>query len=243
MWTAASLRVARRYTARPGIPAIALAAAAPWLAGWLWLAAAALAALTGAVLLFFRDPPRRPLPAPPGTVYAVTDGTVKAVRRDVTVPWLPGGPYTQVSVFLSLLDVHTARSPVAGRLESWTKLDGQCRTAMRQAAETENRRGQLTITPDGGSAVIGVLLAAGLIARRITQWARPGALTPGERLGIIHFGSRSVLYLPQDRYRVMVAAGDRLAAGRTPVARVLYRTPTYRRSGAVAYQTGKAPPP
>ena len=159
------------------------------------------------------------------------------------MPWLPGGPYTQVSVFLSLLDVNTARSPVAGRLESWTKLDGQCRTAMRQAAETENRRGQLTITPDGGSAVIGVLLAAGLIARRITQWARPGALTPGERLGIIHFGSRSVLYLPQDHYRVMVAAGDRLAAGRTPVARIVYRTRLCRRSGTVACQTGKAPPP
>jgi phosphatidylserine decarboxylase len=152
------------------------------------------------------------------------------------VPWLPGGPWRQVSVFLTLADVHVAWSPVPGRLASWTWRDGRGRAAMRQAAEDENRQARITIeTADGvtgapgtggvagdhvaGGDVIGVVLIAGLIARRITRWAPPGALSLGRRLGIIHFGSRSVLYVPADRYELLVTKGDRLTAGVTPIAR------------------------
>jgi phosphatidylserine decarboxylase len=219
VWTARSLRVAGRYLLPPLLGGVGLAAA-----GRRRAAAAALAAAAG-VVLFFRDPERRPGPREPDVVYAVTDGKVVLVRGGVRVPWLPGGPYRQVSVFLSLADVHVARSPVSGTMISWTWLDGKCRAAMRQAAEDENRQGRIVIeTGAGGEGdVIGVLLTAGLIARRITQWAPPGAIAGGRRLAIIHFGSRSVMYLPEDRYELLIRQGDRVSAGLSPVARRLVR--------------------
>lgn len=211
MWTTSSLRVAARY----GLPPL-LAGLGLGLAGRRRTAAAALG-LAGTVALFFRDPARLPDPCQPGVVYAVTDGRVVLVRDDVTVPWLPGGPWRQVSVFLTLADVHVAWSPAAGKLASWTWRDGRGRAAMRQSAEDENRQARITIEADDHT--IGVVLIAGLIARRITRWAPPGALAVGRRLGIIHFGSRSVLYVPADRYELLVTKGDRLQAGRTPLAR------------------------
>jgi hypothetical protein len=79
--------------------------------------------------------------------------------------------------------------------------------------------------------VIGVLLAAGLIARWITQRARPGVLAPSDRLGIIHFGSRSVLYLPQDRYRVTAAPpGRRAHAGRPQAMKLPLTNPRISRT-------------
>lgn len=104
---------------------------------------------------------------------------------------------------------------------SWTWLDGKCRAAMRQAAEDENRQGGIVIQTEADGDIIGVVLTIGLIARRITQWALPGVLPPGRRLAIIHFGSRSVLHLPKDRYEVLVGEGDRVSAGRSAVGRRL----------------------
>jgi phosphatidylserine decarboxylase len=212
VWTAASLRVAGRYLLPPLLGGLGLAAAGRW------RAAAPMLATAAGLALFFRDPDRQPDPRPPGAVYAPTDGKVMLVRDAVPVPWLPAGRYRQVSVFLSLADVHVARSPVPGKLLSWTWLDGKCRAAMLAAAEQENRQARIAIETEAGGDVIGVLLTAGLIARRITRWASPGALTLGRRLGIIHFGSRSVVYLPEDRYELLVAKGDRLTAGRSAIA-------------------------
>ncbi len=212
MWTGRSLRVARRYLLPPLLGGIGLAAAGRRRAGVFLLAFA------GAVLVFFRDPSRS-ASSQPGLVYAVTDGKVVLVRDGVRVPWLPDGVYRQVSVFLSLADVHVARSPAAGELLSWAWRDGKCLAAMRREAEEENRQGRLVILASGDA--FGVVLTAGLIARRITRWARPGPLGPGERLGIIHFGSRSVLYVRQDRDELLIGEGDRVTAGVTPVARRL----------------------
>jgi phosphatidylserine decarboxylase len=213
VWTARSLRVAGRYAAPPLLAGTGLAAA-----GRRRAAAAALG-LAATVVLFFRDPARRPAAGETDVVYAVTDGRVMLVRDGVHVPWLPGGPYHQVSVFLTLADVHVARSPASGKMISWTWRDGRGRAAMRQAAEDENRQARITIETEAAGDAIGVVLIAGLIARRITQWALPGPLTPGRRLGIIHFGSRSILYLPEARYELLVTKATRLHAGRTPVAR------------------------
>lgn len=213
MWTARSLRVASRYALPPLLAGIGLAAA-----GRRRAAAAALG-LAGTVVLFFRDPWRFPDTCRPGEVYAVTDGRVMLVRDGVHVPWLPGGPWRQVSVFLTLADVHVAWSPGSGQMSSWTWRDGKGRAAMRQAAEDENRQARITIETETGGDVIGVVLIAGLIARRITRWALPGVLGVGRRLGIIHFGSRCVIYVPQDRYELLVTKGDRIRAGLTPVAR------------------------
>ncbi|MBV9855598.1 MAG: phosphatidylserine decarboxylase [Streptosporangiaceae bacterium] len=215
MWTAGSLRVAARYVLPPLLAGTGLAAA-----GRRGAAAAALAAAAG-ITLFFRDPGRFPDPCEPGVVYAVTDGKVVLVGDGVHVPWLPGGPYRQVSVFLSLADVHVAWSPVSGKMVSWTWLDGKCRAAMLRAAEEGNRQSRITIETGTGGDMIGVVLAAGLIARRITQWALPGVLLLGRRLAIIHFGSRCVMYVPQARYELLAARGDRLTAGVSPVARRL----------------------
>jgi phosphatidylserine decarboxylase len=213
VWTARSLRVAGRYALPPLLAGTGLAVVGRR------RAAAAAFGLTATVVLFFRDPGRFPDPGQPGVVYAVTDGRVMLVRDGVHVPWLPSGPWRQVSVFLTLADVHVAWSPVSGKLASWTWRDGRGRAAMRQAAEEENRQARITIETETGGDVIGVMLIAGLIARRITRWAPPGALTLGRRLGIIHFGSRCVIYLPADRYELLVARGDRVTAGQTPVAR------------------------
>jgi phosphatidylserine decarboxylase len=233
--------VAARYALPPLLAGTGLAAA-----GRRRAATAALG-LAATVVLFFRDPGRFPQPGRPGMVYAVTDGRVMLVRDGVHVPWLPGGPWRQVSVFLTLADVHVAWTPVSGKLTSWTWRDGRGRAAMRQSAEDENRQARLTIETDRdptdapqtgrdatgplqtggdptraaqtGGDVIGVALIAGLIARRITRWAPPGTLPLGRRLGIIHFGSRCVIYLPADRYDLLVTKGDRLTAGVTPIAR------------------------
>ena len=129
MWTARSLRVASRYVVPPLVGGTGLA-----VAGHRRAAAAVLVAAAG-VVLFFRDPGRLPDLCEPGVVYAVTDGRVVLVRDGVHVPWLPGGPYRQVSVFLSLADVHVAWSPVSGKMLSWTWQDGKCRAAMLRAAE------------------------------------------------------------------------------------------------------------
>jgi phosphatidylserine decarboxylase len=210
VWTGPSLRVARRYALPPLLGGLGLA-----LAGRPWAAGVALAGAFG-IALFFRDPSRAAA-GDPGLVYAVTDGKVVLVREGVRVPWLPDGGYRQVSVFLSLADVHVARSPARGELLSWTWRDGRYLAANKHAAEQENRQGRLVIQTAGQP--IGVVLTAGLIARRITRWVRPGPLGLGERLGIIHFGSRSVMYLRQDSYELLIGEGDRVRAGVTPVAR------------------------
>ena len=202
--------VARRYVVPPfaaGLPLVA--SGRRW--GW------GLVAVGAAVLAFFRDP-ERPVAADPSLVYAACDGFVTAVEDDVEDAALPGGRGTRVTVFLSLTDVHINRAPLAGRLVSSEQLGAGFAPALFQGA-ADNRRNRLVF--EGPSGPFVVVQVAGALARTITNWVRPGdTVTAGQRLGVIHFGSRTDVLLPAGTARVLVTRGSRVRGGVTPLARL-----------------------
>ena len=201
MITTRSWQAGRRYV----LPLLTLAGA---LAPARKRAALAPLGAAGLMLAFFRDPDRV-CPTEPGTAYAPTDGTVTAVEDD--------GRTLKVVTFLALQNVHVARAPVAGPLAAWSWQPGPCRPAFLRRAE-ENRRAELWIVTEGGGRV-GLILAAGILARRVVPWARPGdALAAGQRLGIICLGSKSILLLPSGQFTPLARRGQRVTAGVTPIA-------------------------
>ncbi len=185
------------------------------LAGGLRAAARALLVAAAPALLCFRDPERR-LDPDEGAVYAVADGVVTGVDP-VVESWLEGGEGTRVSTFLALYDVHVTRSPVAGRIALEEELAGGFRPAFQRKAE-DNRRRRLAI--DGPRGRVVVTQVAGMVARRVAPWVRLGQeLTAGQRLAMIHFGSRVDVVLPTDSAEVCVRVGQRVRAGASPLAR------------------------
>jgi phosphatidylserine decarboxylase len=200
--TARSWQAARRYV----LPLLLLAGVlAP---GRKRAAALAPLGAAGLMLTFFRDP-ERACPTKPGLAYAPTDGTVTAVEDD--------GRTLKVVTFLALNNVHVARAPVAGPLAAWSWQPGPCLPAFLRRAE-QNRRAELWIETDGGGRV-GLVLAAGILARRVVPWVQPGdELAAGQRLGIICLGSKSILLLPSGRFTPLARRGQHVTAGVTPVA-------------------------
>jgi len=175
-------------------------------AGWMG-ASAALASLA-----FFRDP-ERPLDPEPNTVYATADGVIVGVEEG-SDPWLPEA--LRISTFLALHNVHIIRSPVAGGITHAEEVDGGFAPAFLGRAGS-NLRKRLAIEGPAGRVV--VVQIAGMLARRITSWVGLGSpLAPGQRVGLIHFGSRTEVLLPADRFEARVQAGDRVKAGVTPIA-------------------------
>lgn len=177
----------------------------------------ALLTLSAAVLAFFRDP-ERPLPRDPALVYAASDGFVTGVDDDVEEPWLPDGRATRVTVFLSLTNVHVNRSPVAGTLTRSEQVGAGFAPALFRGAQ-DNRRNRLRFEGPAGPVV--VVQVAGAIARTITNWVRVGdGVVAGQRLGVIHFGSRTDVLLPRGAGEVLVSRGSRVRAGVTPLFRL-----------------------
>lgn len=182
------------------------------------LAARGAIGAAGAVALFFRDPERRLVPET-DTVYAAADGIVASVERAVEDPWLPGTPACRISVFLSLHNVHVNRAPVAGLITDVQELGGGFAPALFSRA-VDNRRTRIAVDSDRGRVV--VVQIAGLIARTISTWVRVGdSVAPGQRLGMIHFGSRTDVLLSAAGADVLVGVGARVRAGVTPLARLL----------------------
>ncbi len=177
----------------------------------LWLVPA-LAALP--VAAFFRDP-NREVPEDEAAVVAASDGRVLSVERLTNAAL--GGELLRVAVFLSVLDVHINRAPVAGKVvEQWVE-DGGYAPAMRPAAE--HNVAAYTVLETGRGRVT-VVQRTGLLARRIVHRAPVGALLArGERFGLIRFGSRTDVYLPADAADATVAPGDRVTGGSTVIAR------------------------
>jgi phosphatidylserine decarboxylase len=158
------------------------------------------------------------LAADPLLVYAASDGFVTTVEDDVEDAALPGGRGTRVAVFLSLTDVHVNRAPLPGRLVSSEQLGSGFAPALFKGA-ADNRRNRLVF--EGPSGPFVVVQVAGALARTITNWVRPGdAVTAGQRLGVIHFGSRTDVLLPAGTARVLVSRGSRVRGGVTPLARL-----------------------
>ncbi|GAA1735409.1 phosphatidylserine decarboxylase [Luedemannella helvata] len=172
----------------------------------------------GPVAAFFRDPERQ-VPTDPSAVVAASDGRVLSVERlrdDKLGTW-GEREYLRVAVFLSVLDVHVNRAPVAGRVADQFVVDGGFAAAMKPEAE-HNVAAYTVLETTRGPVV--VAQRTGLIARRIVHRAPAGSLLArGERFGLIRFGSRTDVYLPADLAVAEVAVGDRVVGGETVIAR------------------------
>ncbi len=178
--------------------------------GWLALA------IAGATSLFFRDPERR-LDPDPSLVYAAADGVIANIDHSTVDPWIPDDAVVRISTFLSLHNVHVNRSPVAGQITETEEIPGGFAPALFGRAE-KNQRKRLAI--DGAAGRVVVVQIAGMIARKISCWVSVGdKVKAGERIGLIHFGSRTDVLLPTRRATVVVQVGDRVRAGVTPLAR------------------------
>ncbi|MFY1673215.1 phosphatidylserine decarboxylase [Plantactinospora sp. WMMB334] len=178
----------------------------------LWLLPALAA---GPVAAFFRDP-ERDVPDDESAVVAAADGQVLSVQR-LRDERFGDGEFLRIAVFLSVLDVHVNRSPVAGKVVDYFVSDGGFAAAMKPDAE-HNVAAYTVLDTDHGTVV--VAQRTGLIARRIVQRAPVGALLArGERFGLIRFGSRTDVYLPADAAEPVVGPGERVIGGSSIIAR------------------------
>ncbi|NUR29238.1 MAG: phosphatidylserine decarboxylase family protein [Catenulispora sp.] len=171
------------------------------------------------VAAFFRDPHRH-VPGDPAAVVAASDGKVLSVER-LYDERFADEEFLRIAVFLSVLDVHVNRSPVAGKVVDYFVEDGGYAAAMKPEAE-HNVAAYTVLEEARGHGKVVVAQRTGLIARRIVQRAPVGALlAKGERFGLIRFGSRTDVYLPADGAEALVAPGDRLVGAETVIARWL----------------------
>jgi len=195
------------------LPFVLLAAALAWYEKRIPAIAVAVVGLL--VLLFFRDP-RRGFSGSDRIVVAAADGKITAVQNVVDDEIGPG-PYTRIVTFLSALDVHVQRCPVAGEVVVSNLVRGKKHPAFREDITDKNERyTNVFLRPNGDR--IGVRQLAGLIARRVVSYLKEGDRRErGARLGVIKFGSRVDLYVPAN-YRVLVKPGDRVRNGETPMA-------------------------
>ncbi|MBB2945474.1 phosphatidylserine decarboxylase [Actinoplanes lutulentus] len=178
----------------------------------LWLLPAIAAAPVAA---FFRDP-ERDVPTDASAVVASADGKVLSVERMHDERFGPG-EFLRIAVFLSVLDVHVNRAPVAGRVADYFVEEGGYANAMTAAAE-HNVAAYTVLDTENGTVV--VAQRTGLIARRIVQRAPVGTLlAKGERYGLIRFGSRTDIYLPADKAESLVSVNERVVGGSTVIAR------------------------
>lgn len=182
--------------------------------GWHWLAWPALA-LAAFMAFFFRDPERVPPPVS-DAILAPADGKVVEVIPFTQWQGLGGERLTQVGIFLSPLDVHINRAPAAGTVEAVEHRPGAFHAAWAPGASLQNEQTVIRLRTAGGD--IWMKQIAGVLARRIVTWVKPGdKLEAGERVGLIRFGSRTDLILPA-RYAVQVRPGQRAIGGVTVVA-------------------------
>ena len=201
-----------------GYPFIGGFALASLVLFWLWTPLGWLGTLATAwCAYFFRDPPRV-TPLREGLVIAPADGRVSQVANAVPPPELGmgGRALPRISIFMSVFDCHVTRSPIAGRIEKMVYRAGKFINADLDKASEDNERNCFIITSP--RARIGVVQIAGLIARRIVPFVQEGqTITAGDRIGMIRFGSRVDVYLPEGG-RALVAEGQAAIAGETVLA-------------------------
>ena len=161
------------------------------------------------------------------------DGRVSRVANAVPPPELGLGdrPLPRISIFMSVFDCHVNRSPVAGRIERIVYRPGKFLNADLDKASEDNERNGFVIA--SRARRIGVVQIAGLVARRIVPFVQEGqTVGAGERIGMIRFGSRVDVYLPEGT-RPLVAEGQTAIAGET-----VHRRPARGRSAAARFRVG-----
>lgn len=198
--------------AAPGYPFIYAAAFVTIvfaLLGWPVIAVIGILATLG-ICLFFRDPDR-PTPASENALIAPADGRVVFAGKVEDNPYIEG-PCMKLGIFMSVFNVHVNRIPFSGSVADIRYYPGKFFPADKEKAATQNERNAVILDmPDGRR--IGVVQVAGLIARRIVTWVNiDEAVTAGHRFGMICFGSRVDLYLPEDA-EISAKAGDKVKAG------------------------------
>ncbi len=202
-----------------GYPFVGAFAAASLVLFWLWPPAGWLGTVaTLWCAYFFRDP-QRLTPLREGLVVAPADGRVSQIVNALPPSELALGerPVTRISIFMSVFDCHVNRSPVTGRIERIVYRAGKFLSADLDKASEVNERNAFVFAANTGQR-IAVIQIAGLIARRIVTFAREGeAVAAGQRIGMIRFGSRVDVYLPQTA-RLLVAEGQTALAGETVLA-------------------------
>ena len=172
--------------------------------------------VAGAILMFFRDP-ERPLDPDPNVVYSAADGFVTDVE-EAHEAWIPGGDALRISTFLSIHNVHVNRSPVEGSVTKMEEIAGKFVPAFLGGSKDQNHQNRIAIEGPKGRAV--VVQIAGMVARKISRWVDAGErIAAGQRIGLIHFGSRTDVLLPTGSADPLVRPGDRVRAGVTPLAR------------------------
>lgn len=167
---------------------------------------------------FFRDP-ERVTPQRPGLIVSPADGIVSLIEPAVPPAelGLPDAPLTRVSVFMNVFNCHVNRTPIAGEITAIAYRPGKFFNASLDKASTDNERNSLAIRMGDGRS-IAVVQIAGLVARRIVCFAKPGdRMQTGERFGLIRFGSRLDVYLP-DGVEPLVSLGQTMVAGETVIA-------------------------
>ncbi|MBO9465767.1 phosphatidylserine decarboxylase [Tropicibacter sp. R15_0] len=167
---------------------------------------------------FFRDP-ERVTPDRPGLIISPADGVVSLIEKAVPPAELgmADEPLTRVSVFMSVFNCHVNRTPIAGEIKAVAYRPGKFFNASLDKASKDNERNSLRIEMEDGRD-LAVVQIAGLVARRIVWWVEPGSkLRTGERFGLIRFGSRLDVYLP-DGVQPTVKIGQTMIAGETVLA-------------------------
>lgn len=206
----------RSPIAREGVPFIlvsGMVAVAAWAIGWTLLAAI-LGLLTLFILWFFRNP-ERITPENPDFIISPADGKVIRIE-DIAGHELLAGPLKKISIFMNVFNVHVNRVPCDGTVEAIRYYEGRFLSANLDKASLDNERNALLFRMADGRRVLTIQIA-GLIARRIVCWVEPGMVVrKGERFGLIRFGSRLDVFLPQDT-KILVALGDCVRAGETPL--------------------------
>ena len=203
---------------KEGYPFIGGFALASLFLFWLWSPLGWIGTiLTVWCALFFRDP-ARVTPIRDGLVVSPADGRVSMITMALPPAELGLGdrPLPRISVFMSVFNCHVNRAPVAGRIDRIAYRPGTFINAELDKASEDNERNALVISNANGR--IGVIQIAGLVARRIVCFVKEGqAIGTGERFGLIRFGSRLDVYLP-DGTRALVAEGQTAIAGETILA-------------------------
>jgi phosphatidylserine decarboxylase len=201
---------------RAGVPFIALGlvpGVVALLAGW-WVTGALFLCLAAFMAYFFRDPERL-VPDGPGQIVSPADGRIMVAGAG-QAGIAPPGDWRQISIFLSPVDVHINRVPVAGTVTRVERSEGKYLAAYKPESGAENQRNDVWLSHQGETVICRQVV--GVLARRLVCRVKPGdVVARGQRFGLMKFGSRIDLFLPTHA-RLQVAVGDRVRGGETVLA-------------------------